>query len=582
MFGTDAEPSASMLETRRLGEILLARGLIREDELSRALSFQSQYGGLLGAILVRTGALAEDALLAALSDQLGLPVLGAAQLPADPARYGAAIQQSGLPADWWLEQEALCFEEGEGLCIAARHPLDPGLRETVSMALRGRTVAWALIRNQDLDRTMDLVRQHGLDSRAGEGDDISHLRELAEEAPVVEFVNNMLAQAVNEAASDIHVEPGERQMAVRLRLDGVLQTRATLPRQRFDAIASRIKLISGMDIAERRLPQDGRLGIRLSGQELDIRVSAVPGMWGESIVMRLLPKERRAFRLDRLGMQGRAAEGYRAVIREPHGILLVTGPTGSGKSTTLYATLEEIHDGSAKIVTVEDPVEYNIPGVTQIQVHADIDYTFARALRAILRQDPDVIMIGEIRDLETAQIAIQSALTGHLVFSTLHTNDSVGAFTRLMDMGLEPFLVADSVRGVLAQRLVRRVCPACAHPADPPAWALGELEALRRRLPDFPDTPPRWRRAVGCPSCHQTGYRGRLALYEFAPVTPWMREAVMQRRPAADMKAMLDREGFRDLRADGLVKAWAGETTLDEVLRTTGLAAGGLEGDDAA
>ena len=290
------------------------------------------------------------------------------------------------------------------------------------------------------------------------------LRELAEEAPVVELVSNTMSQAVNENASDIHVEPKEHDFDIRYRVDGVLQNRLTLPRSRFDAVASRIKLISGLDSAERRLPQDGRIGMRVSGKDLDIRVSCLPGVWGESIVMRLLLKEQKDFSLAKIGMAADHFATFAKLAQEPYGIILVTGPTGSGKSTTLKATLEHIKDGKRKIITVEDPVEYNIPGVTQVQTKADIGYTFGKALRSILRQDPDVIMIGEIRDLETAQIAVQASLTGHMVFSTLHTNDSLSAFTRLIDMGLEPFLgVASSVPGSpMAQRLQ---CAACVRTA---------------------------------------------------------------------------------------------------------------------
>jgi general secretion pathway protein E len=344
------------------------------------------------------------------------------------------------------------------LC-AARDPLLPSLREAMRHAFPGRRVHWCLCRAQDLERMLDGLAHHARSDEWGGGDE-QQLRAMAEEAPVVELVSNLMAQAVEQRASDIHLEPEERTFSVRFRIDGVLHNRLSLPRDRFDAVASRLKLISGMDIAERRLPQDGRLSTRVGGQEMDIRVSALPGVHGESIVMRLLPKERKELGLERLGFEADHLAMMKAWTAEANGIVLVTGPTGSGKSTTLYASLAAANDGLKKIITVEDPVEFQLPAITQIQAHPDIGLTFANALRSILRQDPDVIMIGEIRDLETAQIAVQAALTGHLVLSTLHTNDAISAFTRLIDMGVEPFLVATPVRAVQAQRLVRRLCTA--------------------------------------------------------------------------------------------------------------------------
>ena len=403
----------------------------------------------------------------------------------------------------------------------------------------------------------------GLD--ASLDDDVSHLRELAEEAPVIELVNNILAQAMDQRASDIHIEPEEQLFHVRMRTDGILHTRMTLPSSRYPAVASRVKLISGMDIAERRLPQDGRLSVRVSGQEVDVRVSAVPAVHGESIVLRLLPKERQDLSLERLGFSRRDLDLFRAWAREPNGIVLVTGPTGSGKSTTLYATLEEMNQRDRKMITVEDPVEYEVGGVTQIQANAEIGYTFARALRAILRQDPDVIMIGEIRDLETAEIAVQSALTGHLVLSTLHTNDAVSAFTRLVDMGVEPFLVATSVRAVQAQRLVRQLCKHCSQPTE-------VLPAVARLLEHIEDTDlePDWRKPVGCVKCQGTGYRGRLGIYELVDVSSEMQELIISGATAEKMRALATEQGGRSLREDGLLKARAGHTSVEEVVRVTG------------
>ena len=552
---------------RRIGELLVERQLATRADIAKALAFQNQFGGRLGSILVRLGALSEESLLPVLALQLEMPLLESAEWPQDAGAIRAVAQASGLVMDWWVDNGVVAWEvEGAGILAVARDPLDPALNEMLEQRLEPGRWSWRLVRSQDIDRFIDLAaRAERSDEDYGD-DDVSHLRELAEEAPVIELVNNLLAQAMDQRASDIHIEPEEQVFHVRLRIDGILHNKLTLPASRYPAVASRVKLISGMDIAERRLPQDGRLSTRVSGQDVDIRASSVPAVHGESLVLRLLPKERKDLSLERLGFTARDLTLFRRWAREPHGIVLVTGPTGSGKSTTLYGTLEEMNQRDRKIITVEDPVEYQVAGVTQIQAVADIGYTFARALRAILRQDPDVIMIGEIRDLETAEIAVQSALTGHLVLSTLHTNDAVSAFTRLIDMGLEPFLVATSVRAVQAQRLVRQVCADCSEPAE----VLPAVSRLVEPLLDADAPPARWRRAVGCPRCQGTGYRGRLGIYELVDVTPELQELVLERATAERMRAMAASQGSRTLREDGLMKARNGLTTVDEVVRVTG------------
>ena len=552
--------------SRRLGDLLVERQLATRADIGKALAFQQQFGGRIGSILVRLGALSEESLLPVLSGQLGMPLLEGAEWPADAAALHDVAHDSGLVPDWWVDNGVAGWKSPEGgVLVVARDPLDPTLDEIL-----GRRLApgwqWRLARTQDIDRLLDLAARAERPGDEAGDDDVSHLRELAEEAPVIELVNNVLAQAMDQRASDIHIEPEDQVFHVRLRVDGILHTRLTLPMSRYPAVASRVKLISGMDIAERRLPQDGRLSTRVSGQEVDIRASSVPAVHGESLVLRLLPKERQDLSLERLGFTPRDLGMFRGWAREPHGIVLVTGPTGSGKSTTLYGTLEEMNQRDRKIITVEDPVEYQVKGVTQIQANAEIGYSFARALRAILRQDPDVIMIGEIRDLETAEIAVQSALTGHLVLSTLHTNDAVSAFTRLVDMGLEPFLVATSVRAVQAQRLVRRVCPDCCQPAD----VLPGVEKLVAPVVDADAPAPRWVRAIGCPACRGTGYRGRLGIYELVDVTPEMQELVLESATAEKMRQLADAQGGRTLRQDGLLKARQGLTTVDEVVRVTG------------
>ena len=551
---------------------MLQRGLISAKDIDKALAFQRQFKGRFGAILVRIGAISEDALLPVLAEQLHLHLVDRNELPEQPEAILTAMRLSGLSPAWFQDQGALVWEGANGVMrCASRNPIDSNLQETLADAYPSHKLSWEFARTQDIATLLKLIQTDG---QGDPQDELAHLRELAEEAPVVELVNNLLSQATDEGSSDIHLEPEERQFLVRYRIDGVLHLRMTLPRERFDAVASRIKLISGMDIAERRLPQDGRISTRASGIEMDIRVSCVPGVNGESIVMRLLPKERTDLNLDAMGMEPDHLQKFIRWVNEPHGILLVTGPTGSGKSTTLYAGLEKANDRTRKIITVEDPVEYKMAGVTQIQTQSDIGYTFARALRAILRQDPDIIMIGEIRDLETAEIAVQSALTGHMVLSTLHTNDSLSAFTRLLDMGVEPFLVASAVRAIQAQRLVRKLCDKCAAPSTPPPSLIETSHRIRARSPALFGGEPRWRVARGCPECRGSGYRGRLGIFEFLEVTVEIQDAIMRQGTATEMLNIAQAQGYRSLREDGFIKAWRGLTSTDEVLRVTGLSEG--------
>jgi general secretion pathway protein E len=550
----------------RLGELLLEAGQIGAAELDRALEFQAAQGGRLGAILVRLGALSEESLFAALARQQGLSLV-------EPGGFGDAELIAGLAAwplsrDWWTRQQALPWRDAaERLHIAAVDPQQADLRETIDAA--GQPVEWhyvlpALLERWQLSLQAGLGASGELDARA--------LRELAEDAPVIAFVNNVLAQAVEARASDIHLEPGERDFEVRFRIDGVLHTRLTMPMTRFAAAASRVKLVSGLDIAERRLPQDGRTSIRVAGAEMDVRVSTIPAVHGESIVMRLLPKQRADLRLDRLGMEPDQLAMFGGWLNLPNGLVLVTGPTGSGKSTTLYGALAAVNDQSRKIITVEDPVEFRLPHVVQIQTQAEIGYTFARALRSILRHDPDIIMVGEIRDRETAEIAVQSALTGHLVLATLHTNDALSAVTRLVDMGIEPYLVAAALKAVMAQRLVRRLCPVCSQATESEPALEQRWSRLQSRLRDttLSQAPARWRRPVGCPQCQQTGFRGRVGIYELVTVDAEMQHRIAAAAPLPEITALADAAGRRSLVEDGLIKVRAGQSSFDEVLRASG------------
>ncbi|MEM6484056.1 MAG: ATPase, T2SS/T4P/T4SS family [Pseudomonadota bacterium] len=552
----------------RLGGLLAEKGLLQDSDLRKALHIQSSSGGRLGAILVRIGAISEESLLRdALGGQLGLSVLEEEDRPDEVLAYECMLK-CPVAIDWFVDHKVVLWPlQGDRYGCIAADVLDNYVRDVLERQLGFDKIRYHLATQQIVDSYVDFVRrENAVDDLFQVGDSPRALAELAEEAPIVEFVNNIMAQALDAGASDIHVEPGDQRFAVRFRVDGVLHTRLTQPQDRYPAVASRIKLIAKLDIAERRLPQDGRLSTRVSGKEMDIRVSTAPEVHGESIVMRLLPKQRGGVSLEELGMEPDHLAQMQRWAQASHGIVLVTGPTGSGKSTTLYSTLEVTSDGRKKIITVEDPVEFQLAGITQIQAHAEIGYTFARALRAILRQDPDVIMIGEIRDLETAEIAVQSALTGHLVLSTLHTNDALSAFNRLIDMGVEPFLVAAPMLGVQAQRLVRSLCPHCAEPEHP-----GErIEAEVRAIPGYAGGDMNFMVARGCDRCLHTGYRGRSGIYELVDVTPEMHEMIVQNRPLYEMQAQAQRQGNRTLRQDGLVKAACGVTSLEEVFRVTG------------
>ena len=550
---------------KRLGEMLIERSAIQGADLEKALYIQRTAGGKLGALLLRTGAISEDVLLATLSDQLGTTYLrDAEQLPENLDVY-QFMSASPIKLDWFLDHSTLLWKYNGTLCCTAKDIRDHALEETFNYFYPGEPITYFLAPNHQIDRLLESVRKERAMEDLFSGDDAKALREMAEEAPVIELVNNLLSQAVDLGASDIHVEPAEEQFAVRMRVDGVLHTRLAQPIDRFPAVASRIKLVSGIDIAQRRLPQDGRITDRISGRDMDIRVSTVPCTFGESIVLRLLDQERGDQALEHLGMESDHMQMFRGWLRTSNGIVLVTGPTGSGKSTTLAGALEDIDDGMKKIFTVEDPVEYQMQSITQIQIHAEIGYTFARALRHILRQDPDVIMIGEIRDLETAEIAIRAALTGHLVLSTVHTNDAVSSFTRLIDMGVERFLVASPTCGVQAQRLVRRVCSHCAEPAAPATLAAELVNPASAHLLDS-----QWVRAIGCEACQHTGYRGRLGIYELVPITPELQDMVVSGANLLDLKRFAhDEQGHRTLVQDGMLKASQGRTTVEEVLRQT-------------
>jgi general secretion pathway protein E len=408
-----------------------------------------------------------------------------------------------------------------------------------------------------------LVGDQAIDDLAEE--DLEHLKDLASEAPVIKMVNLIMQRAIETRASDIHIEPFEQSLKVRLRVDGVLKEIDAPPCKSTAAVISRIKIMSKLNIAERRLPQDGRIKVQMLGKELDLRVSTIPTMYGESVVIRLLDKESTVLDFAALGFSGKHLQQFIEVLSQPHGIILITGPTGSGKSTTMYAALKQLNTSERKIITVEDPIEYQMDGVNQIQAKPQIGLTFASALRSIVRQDPDVIMIGEMRDLETARIAVQSALTGHLVLSTLHTNDAAGGVTRLLDMGLEEYLLTSTVNGILAQRLVRKLCPECKQGYTPSPDIIDGMK-LRRFAPAGEVV---LYKPVGCPACGGLGYRGRLAIIEFLQMTDPLRRLIMAHEEAGTIEKLAIEEGMTTMYENGLVKALQGITTIEEVLRVT-------------
>ncbi|HRE13671.1 MAG TPA: type II secretion system ATPase GspE [Usitatibacteraceae bacterium] len=557
---------------RRLGEILVARGKLDPANLDRALRLQEgESREKLGVILSRLGLVSARDLADALSAQSGIAVAAAAEYPELP------LLEEQVSYRFLRDAKALPLREtDEGVVVAMADPADAFTLRALSMVC-GKPVVPRLAVTTELDAALERLYGAGRSSMGQIVDDIAtrdeeqdfgdveHLKDLASEAPVVRLVNLLITHAIDSRASDIHVEPFENRLIVRYRIDGVLNEVESPPRRLSAAVISRVKIMAGLDIAERRLPQDGRIKLRVQGKEIDLRVSTVPTMHGESVVMRILDKGGVPLDFASLGFEGRMMEQFLAALSQPHGVLLVTGPTGSGKTTTLYTALDRLNRPDVKILTVEDPVEYQMPGVNQIQVKPQINLTFANALRSIVRQDPDVIMIGEIRDLETAEIAVQSALTGHLVLSTVHTNDAPSTVNRLLDMGVEDYLLTSTVVGILAQRLVRSLCTHCRKPYVALPEVVAQME-LRRFVPEGDVT---LYHPVGCDHCSGTGYHGRLGIMEMLPMSDRIRSLVMRHANSADLRAAAVEEGMESMFENGLRKAVAGVTTVEEVLRVT-------------
>ncbi len=570
------EPEEQRLVGRAFGEVVAELFDVPIGKIGEALDIQMERGGRIGEILVRLEALTAHQVLEAVAVQLELPYLADINADVIPDELVRSI-----PISFARQTRIIPLGRTDDgvVLLACADPLDTATQDAVGVLLgceleragaAPELIVGAINSAYDRATALAAAAVAGLEEGEGTGidggidEDIVDLLDIEgdDEAPIIRLVNSLMSQAAKDRASDIHIEPQEREMVVRFRVDGVLKEIIKPPRRFRDAITSRVKIMAGLNIAEKRLPQDGRIRLKIAGRDIDIRVSTVPTTYGERIVMRLLDRSNALRELSDIGFSRRNFKMMEMLIHKSHGIILVTGPTGSGKTSTLYASLAKINKPELNILTIEDPVEYQLKGIGQVQVNAKIDLTFASGLRSFLRQDPDVIMVGEIRDRETAEIAIQASLTGHLVLSTVHTNDSAGAVTRLVDMGVEPFLVASSLIGVLAQRLVRTICPDCKESYTPTAEELVEVGI-------DPGSVDVMYRGRGCKKCGDTGYRGRIGIYELMLVDDDIRNLVNQNVDAGTLKNLARQKGLIALREDGAEKAIAGITTVAEVTRVT-------------
>jgi general secretion pathway protein E len=556
----------------RFDEMLLASGKVSTDDLRKVQRVQQERGEPLERLLVELGFMSEDDLLVLLSEYYQAPVVSTRDFPQEPPAI-ASVNPG------FFRQARLCplaIHDGQ-LVVAMADPGDLYVIEAVEKAT-GLGLSLRLARERDILEALNTYYADGATEERGAGsevgeveyleddqEDVEHLRDLASEAPVIRLVNGLIARALEQRASDIHIEPFEKELRVRYRIDGILHDIEAPPRKLQAALISRVKLMAKLNIAERRLPQDGRIKLRMLGREIDLRVSSLPTLYGESVVLRILDRSSISVSLDSLGFPGDTLGAFDKLINRPYGMILVTGPTGSGKTTTLYGALDKINSPDKKIITIEDPVEYQLRGVNQIHVKPQIGLTFANGLRSIVRQDPDVIMVGEIRDFETAEIAVQAALTGHLVFSTLHTNDAAGAVSRLLEMGVEDYLLASSLLGVMAQRLVRTLCRHCRRPVE-----VGmRLEGNGQPLNGLNEVPAAAYEAHGCEECAMTGYRGRSGIFELLLVNEGVRQLILKRSSADIIKNSAVSQGMRTLREDGWRKVREGTTSVAEVLRVT-------------
>ncbi|MBU0728258.1 MAG: Flp pilus assembly complex ATPase component TadA [Proteobacteria bacterium] len=539
-----------------IGQVLIAEGKLQQNQLERALAHQSTVPNRIGEILISLGFVSEEDMVSALSEQLAIPI------------YTPDPDDEYLPVNFtkMFHREhpmALIKRRDEKNILLLSDPLDGDIISAANVLIgEPFTVQVTLeskikkIVDENYGLVLDEVEEAGL---VVDEADVDKLKDMASEAPVIKYVNNLIDTAVNRRASDIHMEPFEDGLLIRFRVDGILQDYEIPPASMQPAIISRTKLLAALDIAERRLPQDGKISLRISGKEIDLRVSTMPTVHGEGVVIRILEKGNIILDMSHLGMRANIEKRFQEMVSLPDGIILVTGPTGSGKTTTLYCALNHINSGNNKIITIEDPVEYQLQGINQIQVRPEINLTFAKGLRSIVRQDPDVIMIGEIRDLETAEIAVQSSLTGHMVLSTLHTNDAISAVIRMIDIGVEGFLLVSSLRGIMAQRLVRRICPHCKEKRGRVSDFIGKIDAEDFEMYE----------GKGCQKCSGSGYTGRVGLYEFLTMDNAINRGISKGLDLIELRNIAEKQGFETMFVDGLLKVSEGLTTLSEVMRVS-------------
>ncbi len=557
----------------KIGEILVQEGFITIAQLAEALTGQSESDIPLGKFLLQSGTITDEQLAKALSLQLKLPFCKPVDMSIPPEVLSVLTPRQVeryrvIPIS--VEPDRILLATAEPLNLTGIDLLRDLVKRKIKLAVTSETQIKEALKKyygaslESVAAVLEDIDESSLSQyQTNTASDINAIgsETMANEAPIVRLVNTIIAGAVKAAASDIHLEPFEDEIKVRYRIDGVLQETHAPPKNLFPAVISRIKLMAGMDITERRIPQDGRIRLKLDGRDLDLRVAVAPTLYGEGAVLRILNRESILLNLEQLGFSAKNLTLFSSLIVKPHGMILVTGPTGSGKTTTLYAALQKLNDPTRKIITIEDPIEYQLKGVNQMQANPKLDFSFAQGLRTIVRHDPDIILVGEIRDRETAEVAIQSALTGHLVFATLHTNDSSSAFTRLIDMGVEEFLVASTVCGILAQRLVRRVCPKCREPFIPSEQELEILGGLNDGIELY--------QGRGCDHCNNIGYRGQIGLFEMLITTEAIERLVMERSNTGKIREMASKQGMVTLRQDGIAKVKAGITTISEVLRVT-------------
>lgn len=551
-----------------IGEILIEKKICKPEDIREALTIQEEKDLRIGELLVLLQKATEAEVAQALSTQLNIPYL-----PAFPEELETELVDK-IPINFAKTYSFIpLYKEGSVVWVATSEPLELFALDDLRILLNAAIAVKVAPHQKVLDQINKVYSEAGRAQRDLDGDldsseeqddgTIDIIEDTDDDAPIIRFVNNLLFRAVNERASDIHIEPMEKELVVRLRIDGVLYEVTRPPKAAQASITSRVKIMGNLNIAEKRLPQDGRIRIKVAGKDIDIRLSTLPTSHGERIVMRLLDRSAVLLEMTQLGFSARDFKTFGSLVEQPNGIILVTGPTGSGKTTTLYSALSKINTPDKNLITVEDPVEYQLTGIGQIPVNSRIGMTFARGLRAILRQDPDVIMVGEIRDVETAEIAIQSSLTGHLVLSTIHTNDAPSSITRMIDMGVEPFLVASSLIGILAQRLVRVACPQCREAYDPTDEELANIGL------DRSEVKAPFYRAVGCPACTGKGYSGRKGIYELLVVNEAIQSMILQSADVNDIRRKAISQGMRTLRMDGVDKIMKGITTVEEVLRVT-------------